>query len=117
MTKLINLKLGFSSNRFLTLQQKVLVYISELNEQEANEVKIEQYSNGRHQHERVQRYCEIDARLTTLKTELTIAAKTFIEHGDAASFLLMSFLLTLNNVNVNDKLFCIDVVLNSVYCF
>jgi len=57
-------------------------------EQAVNEIKIEQYSNGGHKHKRAKKYREIDARLATLKTELTTGAKTFIEYSDAASYLL-----------------------------
>ena len=57
-------------------------------EQAVNEVKIEQYSNGGHKRKRAKKYHEIDTRLATLKTELTIGTKTFIEYGDAASYLL-----------------------------
>jgi hypothetical protein len=50
--------------------------------------QIEQYSNGGHKHTRAKIYREIDARLATLKTELTTGAKTFNEYSDAASYLL-----------------------------
>ena len=57
-------------------------------EQAAKDEKIEQYSNGGHKHKRAKKYREIDARLATLKTELTTGAKTFNEYSDAASYLL-----------------------------
>ena len=56
--------------------------------QAVNEVKIEQYSNDGHKCKRAKKYHEIDTRLATLKTELTTGAKTFIEDGNAASYLL-----------------------------
>ena len=37
---------------------------------------------------KAKKYHEIATRLATLKTELTIGTKTFIEYGDAASYLL-----------------------------
>ena len=37
---------------------------------------------------RAKKYHKIDTRLATLKTELTIGTRTFIEYGDAASHLL-----------------------------
>ena len=56
--------------------------------QTVNEVKIEQYSNDGHKRKRAKKYYEIDTRLATLKTELTTGTKTFIEYGNAASYLL-----------------------------
>ena len=57
-------------------------------EQAASEAKMEQYSNSGHVRKRAKKYHEIDTRLATLKTESTTGAKTFIEYGDAASYLL-----------------------------
>ena len=57
-------------------------------EQAVNEVKIGQYSNGGHKRKRAKKYHEIDTRLATLETELTTGAKTFIEYGNATSYLL-----------------------------
>ena len=57
-------------------------------EQAANEVKMEQYAAGGQRRKRTKKYREVEERLQRLKNDLTTGTKTYIEYGDAASYIL-----------------------------
>ena len=57
-------------------------------EQAANEVKMVQYAARRHRRKRAKKYSEEEERLQRLKNDLTAGTKTFVEYGDAASYIL-----------------------------
>ena len=47
-----------------------------------------QYSTGEQRRKRATKYRDIEERLNSLKNDLTTGRKTFIEYGDAASYIL-----------------------------